>query len=530
MVRRLSATILAFSLLFAAAAVVPLGSATTTSPAPQDVLVAVLDTGAHPYHQEFGDYSAANHGNFVAWWDFTATFKPNAAQRDPFQNAVNGVVPTWDPVVANPYDDNGHGTGTASLVAGLNVKSCSPSTPKLSYAPGVKLAILKVLDKGGSGNLDTIALAVRYATEVLHADVLSMSLGATIPLPGSLGSMDEALKAARAAGTLPVVAAGNGVNNFGLIPAPSELFYNGLSTASLIVGGGNSAGTNLATLTSSLDPEVAAWSDSVCMAKTGTTNQYFTGSGTSMATPLVAGMAATCIKEAKANGKASDPDTTERVLKHAAKDTVLPYAREGWGFLGTPEFNAAKAACAAGTVPAYRPYQGTPVNPNEAYEAAVADTLRATWSGEAISAIFQVSLGVSPQSGAGVLSTSSPAGLFEVELYKVTLAAGQSFTLTADYGPYVTANLKSVQDFDVHFYAPGASSDGMLLDEERLDVAGAGAGAKETLSYTAAAAGTYEVAIVAWSIVGSQPITLSADAPLAFESEFLATGNNVIVS
>lgn len=517
-------------LLLLGAAVVPTGGATTDSASPSDIVVAVLDTGVNPNHKEFGGYSTADPGVFVAWWDFTATHKGVAA-RDPFQNVVNGEVPLWDPFVAHPYDDNGHGTATASLAGGLNLQDCNTNTPKLSYAPGVKLAILKVLDASGSGDLTTIATAVRYASEVVKADVISISIGTTAPVPGGISRFDEALKGARAAGSLPVVAAGNGLGNFGLLPAPSELFYPGLSTASLIVGGGNQRGTNLATTTSSSDPEVAAWSDSVCVAQHTNTGGYKTGSGTSYATPLVAGMAANCISEAKANGVPSDPDTVETVLKHSARDTVLPYAREGWGFLGTPEFTTAKGACATGTVPAYVPH-GTSVNGNALYETTVADPLRATWEGagdvEWDPIGQRILLGVSPGSGPGVLNPSLPAGVFEVERFTVTLAVGQTLTVSGAYGPLPAPGTKDVQDVDLYLYKPGAWSDGYLLPSEIVAASGHSAGVGEGLTHVATAAGPYEVVVLGWSLVAPQGFPLTANVALAFAGEAYATGQTVL--
>ena len=368
---RTAGKVLALCILLAVLAPLAAGSQHKAGGA---VVIAVIDTGVRPDHQEFvwgGPSSTTD--QFVAWWDFSSARKPAGAAQDPFQNRVNGQVPLWDPFVTTPYDDHGHGTATASLAAGANRGACG-DVPKAGYAPGAKLAVLKV--SNGSAIEGDLALAIRYASEVVRADIISLSIGGLVPFPGGLDGVAQELRAANARGTLPVLAAGNGVYNLGLVPYPSSSTSYGHSTRSLVVGSGTRDGVTLTSTTSNGDPEVAAWGDGVCVASHVSRTGYRLDTGTSFSTPLVAGMAAAVLEAARAAGAPADPGTLERILKHAATDTAAPYYREGWGFLGDAEFARARAAGAAGTLPAYTPFGGAPVNANALYEQVVGQPAR----------------------------------------------------------------------------------------------------------------------------------------------------------
>ncbi|HWH09365.1 MAG TPA: S8 family serine peptidase, partial [Candidatus Thermoplasmatota archaeon] len=128
---------------------VPASGAATTDP----LRIAVIDTGIDASHPEFAP------GQVVAWRDFT----PERS--------------------ATPKDGHGHGTATASLVAGRNVGGCGSDAlrPKLSFAPGAQLVVARVGNDKGEvvGNIDA---AFDWAV-AQGADVISMSIGGIAPLP-----------------------------------------------------------------------------------------------------------------------------------------------------------------------------------------------------------------------------------------------------------------------------------------------------------------------------------------------------------
>lgn len=287
---------------------------------PTTTPIAILDSGVDASHPEFEP------GQIVAWRDFTDEASPT------------------------PIDRYGHGTATASLLAGRDVGSCSDA-PKMSFARGAPLIVARVLDSEGVGATATIDQALGWALDQTPKPrVVSMSLGGLFPLASA--SFPNATRA-RAEGVLLVVAVGNGAANTGLLPMPSETQAYGSRIDVLGVGGATRAGESLTSTTGNLDPDVVSWSDAVCVAMAGTT-KYRIESGTSFATPLVAGMAAKAMQIADEHGMPADADRIERLLLLSARNTATsPYAREGMGFLLDSEWASLEQHAAAGTLPDY---------------------------------------------------------------------------------------------------------------------------------------------------------------------------------
>ena len=356
MLRR-AATLAAASLALTAAGFAVTTPAQATSSAEPPV-VAVVDTGARATHQEF-DYRGASSTDdqFVGWWDFTSERKGSIQ--------LPGAGQTWDTAVADPYDNNGHGTQTAAMAGG---RGASPvKTP--SANPGGKLAIAKVGTGGGTIEGD-IGAAVRWATDSVRADVINISIGSIVPLPSFLVS--DALQAiayARSKGVLVVVSNGNGYANAGVPGDPGWASFYAGSPNVLAVGAAGVDGLLVST-----DPEVAA-----VFTVTGPTHTSDTGyasiSGTSFASPYTAGFASALIGVARAAGRTLSVDTLERLVKYSAADTTVPPQFEGYGVVSGAVLAAAKAHAAAGTLPA-RP---TP-DVSGTYVESVAGTLRTAWA------------------------------------------------------------------------------------------------------------------------------------------------------
>jgi subtilisin family serine protease len=104
-----------------------------------------------------------------------------------------------------PQDGNGHGTHVTGVIDALTGNGIGVE----SVAPGAKVLPVRVLDDSGSGDADTVAAGVDWATQ--HgADVINLSLGGAVPLiSGSSDSFDAALDRALDRGVIVVAAAGN---------------------------------------------------------------------------------------------------------------------------------------------------------------------------------------------------------------------------------------------------------------------------------------------------------------------------------
>lgn len=244
------------------------------------VTVAVLDTGLDPSHPDFDGRIAG------------------------FKDIVNGET--------SPYDDNGHGTACAWLVAGTGDGMNGTLT---GMAPGAKLLVVKVLDKDGSGYDSDIAQGIEYAV-ASSADVVSLSLGGAWTDSAYVDPSIAAAEAAMQAGVVVFIAAGNDG------PAAETINAPGISLGVITVGA--SSGSEGVAAFSSRGPVVHDVSDPIGVfakpdiitpgegvisgrfAEASTYeypvynqsqfgNVYTQWSGTSASTPLAAGLAAILI-------------------------------------------------------------------------------------------------------------------------------------------------------------------------------------------------------------------------------------------
>src|SRR5258706_5177441 len=199
------------------------------------------------------------------------------------------VIGGWDFVNddADPFDDAGHGTHVSGIVAGQ-------SDVITGVAPEASLIAYKVLDATGSGSDSNVIAAIERAADPNgdgdtsdHVDVANLSLGGG-------GNPDDptcvAIDNATTAGVTFAIAAGNSGVFHGIASPGTARSAITVGASDLIdhIASFSSRGPNMKNIT--IKPDVVAPGFAIYSSFPG--NRYVSLSGTSMATPHVAGAAA----------------------------------------------------------------------------------------------------------------------------------------------------------------------------------------------------------------------------------------------
>lgn len=249
------------------------------------VKVAVLDTGAD-----------ANHPDLAGRISEAQDFSGSSGTGDIF----------------------GHGTHVASIVGGSGAAS---DGSRKGVAPGADLLIGKVLGDDGYGYVSQIIDGMEWAV-ARGADVVNMSLGSDIPSDGTDPMSVSLNELSASSGTLFVVASGNAGPGSGTIGSPAA------ADAALTVGAVD-RDDSLAVFSSrgprpgdaTVKPDVTAPGVGIVAARAAGTAMgevvdasYVAASGTSMATPHVAGAAALLTQQ--------HPDWSAGRLKDALTSTA----------------------------------------------------------------------------------------------------------------------------------------------------------------------------------------------------------------
>jgi serine protease AprX len=274
---------------------------------------------------------------------------------DHFVDFVNGRL--------TPYDDYGHGTHVAGIVAGNGFDS---SGRRSGVAPAARLIALKVLDDSGQGRISDVIAAIGYAVAQKSAwniRVINLSVASGVYESYNLDPLTLAARAAVNAGIVVVAAAGNngkspqGGTRYSGTTAPGNAPWVLTVGASSHMGTIDRADDTIAAFSSrgpgaidygakpdvvapgvgieSLsDPNSAFYVSKGAYLLNGTVPTsylpYLSLSGTSMAAPVVAGTVALMLQ--------ANPQLTPNEVKAIVEFTAQRYAgydrlTQGAGFL-----------------------------------------------------------------------------------------------------------------------------------------------------------------------------------------------------
>jgi serine protease len=180
---------------------------------------------------------------------------------------------------ADAYDDQGHGTHVAGTVA--QTTNNGRGTAGLAFC--AELMPIKVLNRFGWGTLTDVAEGIRFAAD--HgAQVINLSLGGS----SKSGILEDAVRDAQKKGVLIVAAAGNSGKAVGYPAAYDGVLAVSATDTNDTIAWFSSRGPQVGIAA----PGVGVTQQTICQAGRNKCELFGTFSGTSMASPHVAGSAA----------------------------------------------------------------------------------------------------------------------------------------------------------------------------------------------------------------------------------------------
>lgn len=211
----------------------------------------------------------------------------------------------------NPFDDNGHGTHVAGIIAA--------SGKVRGVAPGASIMAYKVLDSRGEGYSSDVVQAIQDAVKA-GCDVVNISLGTTDD-----SVLTQTAVSAVRAGTVVCAAAGNEGPTTYTINSPGdgrEVICVAACNKDLTIWSGSSRGP---ASNGELKPDITAPGKSIYSTYLNKNYAYLTG--TSMATPHITGMCALLLQSAPELAPAQVKD---RICNNAV-DLGYLHTTQGYG-------------------------------------------------------------------------------------------------------------------------------------------------------------------------------------------------------
>jgi thermitase len=249
----------------------------------RDVIVAVLDTGMDYTHPALKDHVWTNAA------ECNAVDKTKDNDGDGLAGDCHGY--NFDGKTGDPMDTNEHGTHCSGIIGA----SPDPASNAQGVAPGVKIMAVKIIGDEQTGFLSNAALGIKYAVD--HgAKVLSnswrvyRSWSTFDPNDANVALLHDAIKYAGDHGAIFVAASGNESLDMDTGLSADPMFPGGFEDLpNLVVVAASDSSGQMASFSNfgAKHVEVAAPGDNIISTIPG--GGWMAMSGTSMATPLIAG-------------------------------------------------------------------------------------------------------------------------------------------------------------------------------------------------------------------------------------------------
>lgn len=239
-----------------------------------------------------------------------------------------------------PYDDSGHGTHVAGIIAGNGTAS---KGKYVGVAPKSDIVAVKVLDRSGSGLIKNVIKGLKWIEDNrdrYHIRIINISFGTTSKNIRDEQDMIKMVEKLWDEGIVIVAAAGNSGPSNNSVTAPgsskkiitvgafddSTMFKNSTRSAKYFSGRGP-------TSECVIKPEVVVAGANI-VACSNRKDDYSVKSGTSMAAPVVTGAIIRLLE--------LEPELTPKEVKMRLRECCekikAPENQQGWGMLNIARF------------------------------------------------------------------------------------------------------------------------------------------------------------------------------------------------